>query len=90
MMMLTPILAPIEVVMVLFGAAHGEDYGEGFICFVAIGLWPYLVLGISLVEYRCRRKARAGTCDYCGCNLAGLPSGGPCPECGKVPAPAAA
>lgn len=41
--------------------------------------WAALLLAPGLL--RSRRRARWGCCPSCGYNLAGLPRGGPCPEC---------
>ena len=46
-----------------------------------------IVAGMWLVASTARRAWRGrfkpGTCTHCGYALAGLPSAGPCPECGR-------
>ena len=45
--------------------------------------WLFLSLPTALLFYLDRRRHAPGRCQRCGYDLAGLPPGAGCPECGK-------
>ena len=64
-----------------------RDSSPGF-SMTVIPLWAFAVplsMATALLwrsELAARRRARAGLCPTCGYDLAAIPTGAPCPECG--------
>jgi hypothetical protein len=55
---------------------------------LSIPLWALIAAFATIAYYlHSRAKSDRGLCARCAYNLAGLPAGTPCPECGRAAAP---
>ncbi len=65
---------------VLFGSVQLQDRNFGFPLIYAI----LVTLPLPLLVWRISKPGAKGKCMHCGYDLAGLPRGAPCPECGRA------